>query len=337
MRALQFERLGGVLEVLRYRSVDVPRLAPDEVMIEVHAVAASTFDVAQVTGLYSYFYKKKLPATIGAEVSGVVAQVGENVTNFDIGAQVVATFLPGSKSGGFAEFVAVPERLVRYKPRTWSFASAALLPVSLRTMFQSLVTTVGIQTGYKVLIHGASTGLGIIAVQLCKAFQCVLAATCTPEQKPYLSQVGVDVLIDTSTEDFRTFIKHYDVVLHLEDGQKNLKDSVFCLKKGGVLLSISGPVDAEQNYLWNVPIYKKITNKIRFVSFFRLLRQQQVHYRFILPPLEENTFDEVMTFAEQTNIKPFIEYEYTFEKSIEALEYVFRKKNMGNIVVLVKQ
>src|SRR5207253_9143480 len=182
-----------------------------EILVKIHAASANTLDLAMrgpflariITG---GLLKPKDPR-LGADIAGRVEAVGNNVTQFQPGDEVF-----GAWTGAFAEYASVPENRVALKPANRSFEEAAAIPVAAITALQGLRDTGHIHTGQKVLINGASGGVGSFAVQLAKAFGAEVTGVCSTRNLDMVRSIGADHVIDYTQEDFTRNGQHYDLI-----------------------------------------------------------------------------------------------------------------------------
>jgi NADPH:quinone reductase-like Zn-dependent oxidoreductase len=239
MKAALINDYGTAVQVTE---IAKPALLDDSVMIEVHASSVNPVDNLIRAGYLKAMMPVSFPHTMGNDVSGVVTEVGKNVSRFAVGDAVFARPNP-VQSGTFAEYVMVKEADVARKPANISHAQAASLPLVALTAWQALVTKANLQAGQKVLIHAGSGGVGSIAIQIAKHLGAQVAATTSTENLAMVKALGADTVIDYRTEQFEDIVKDYDVVLDTLGGATRTK-SYSVLKKGGYLISVIAPPDA---------------------------------------------------------------------------------------------
>lgn len=238
MKAILQHRYGGS-EVLELGEVEAPVPGDDEVLIRIDAVAVSAGDVFLMHGeprmvrLAFGLGRPKRPV-LGRDVAGEVAAVGSAVTRFRVGDPVYAE----SDQGGWAEFVAVPERFVATRPASVDAIRAAAVPVSGMTALQGL-RLAGVRPGQHVLVNGASGGVGGFAVQLAKAMGAEVTGVCRGAKADHVRAIGADHVIDHTTEDFTAHEGRYDVVFDMV-ADHPLGRTRRSLKRGGTLVLSSG-------------------------------------------------------------------------------------------------
>ncbi len=214
MRAIVQHRYGGP-EELALAEVETPAPAAGEVLIRVAAVAISMGDVLLMRGepravRLAFGLRRPKRPIIGRDVAGEVVAVGDAVTRFAIGDAVFAE----SDQGGFAEFVAVPERFVAVRPTSVDAVHAAAVVVSGTTALQGL-RLAGVGPGQHLLVNGASGGVGGIAVQLAKGRGAEVTGVCRGAKAEHVRGIGADHVIDYTAEDFTANAGRYDVVFDL--------------------------------------------------------------------------------------------------------------------------
>ncbi|QYM78393.1 NADP-dependent oxidoreductase [Horticoccus luteus] len=232
MNAVIFRSFGGpdVLE-----SAHLPRPEPQagEVLIRVHAASVNPIDYKIRSG---HFHRASitLPAVLGRDVAGTIADVGAGITDLAPGDEVYA-FL-GSHSGGYAQFALARANEVARKPRSLDYIQAAAVPLAATTAWQGLFDHGRLQAGQRVLIHGAGGGVGHFAVQFAKAKGATVIATVSPEDVDLVQTLGADEVIDYKAQRFEDRTAHIDLVFDLIGGDTQTR-SWAVLKNGGTLVS----------------------------------------------------------------------------------------------------
>jgi NADPH:quinone reductase-like Zn-dependent oxidoreductase len=238
-KAVRIHQYGGS-EVLSYDDVRKPDAAPGEILVRVRAIGVNPLDWKLRACYLKDFLPLQFPATLGAELSGEIEQLGAGVSGFDIGDQIYAnTGFP--RFGAYAEYVSLPADSVAKKPRTVDFIAAAGLPVAGATAWQALFApeNINLAEGQTVLIHGAAGGVGSIAVQLAKWKGAKVAGTSSSANISFLKDIGVDIPIDYNSGRFEDQVKNIDAVFDLIGGEVSSR-SWTVLKPGGVLASAVG-------------------------------------------------------------------------------------------------
>jgi NADPH:quinone reductase-like Zn-dependent oxidoreductase len=240
MRAIVYER-SGFPEVLEARELPAPTPGEGEVLVRVRAAAVGAGDWHLLRGemwavrLYQGMRAPKRPV-LGHECAGLVEAVGAGVEGFAAGDEV---FGESGNAGTFAEWVCIPERTLAPKPAGLSFEEAAALPVSATTALQGLRDKGKIQAGQKVLINGASGGVGCYAVQIAKSFGAEVTGTCSAGKMDLVRSLGADHVLDYREADFTDRAERYDLVLDCV-GTSPLKACKRRLTPAGIYVAVAG-------------------------------------------------------------------------------------------------
>lgn len=243
MKAIVAHEYGGP-EVLKYEDVPRPEPKEDEMLIKVLAAGVNSFDGVLRSGKYAKAFGTQLPWHPGYDVAGIVEKVGGKVTKFKVGDAVFA-FIAISKGGGYAEYALAKETDAALKPATISFAEAAGVPSVALTAWQALVDKANVLSGQTVLIHGASGGVGMFAIPIVKIHGARVFATASTANQDFLKQLGADAAIDYKTQKFEDIAKDIDVVIDGVGGE-TLARSYPIVKKGGIVVTLTEPVDQAQ-------------------------------------------------------------------------------------------
>lgn len=242
MKAIIYEQYGSP-DVLQNKVVEKPMPKDDEVLIKVRAAAANAADWRLLRGAPFFIRLEKglfrpKNKILGADVAGHVEAVGENVTQFQPGDAVFGD-LSDCGLGGFAEYVSVPEHFLAPKPASISFKDAAAVPMAAVTALQGLRDKGQIQSGQKVLINGASGGVGTFAVQIAKSFGAEVTAVCSTLKVDMVRSIGADHVIDYTQENFTKSSQRYDLILGV-NGFHSIADYKRALTPNGIYVTIGG-------------------------------------------------------------------------------------------------
>ncbi len=242
MKAVRIHEFGDA-GVLRVEDLPEPVLGEDEALILVRAASVNPVDYKIRKGGYPAVKQSQLPIILGRDVSGVVSRVGQSTQGVKVGDEIFA-MVPQDR-GGYAEQVTVPARLCAPKPRTLDFVQAASVPLAALTAWQGLFDHGGLKAGQRVLIHGASGGVGSFAVQFAKVKGAEVFATASAEALDYVRGLGADRVIDYKAERFEDIVQDADLVYDLIGGETEAR-SWRVLKRGGTLVSTVHEPDAEK-------------------------------------------------------------------------------------------
>jgi NADPH:quinone reductase-like Zn-dependent oxidoreductase len=227
----------GPSDVLELADVPRPEPGPGDVLVEVHAASVNPRDWLIRSGRYPFrALLPRFPFILGSDVSGVVAAVGGRVRDFHEGQEVYA-MVPSSRGfGGYAELVAVPAAAVAPKPSNMSHAEAAGVPLAGLTARQGLLEDAGLQPGQRVLILGASGGVGSYAVQIAKSHGVDVTGVCSTKNLDFVRDLGADRVIDYTREPFLDTGEIYDAVFDVI-GKESLRRCASVLTQSGVYVT----------------------------------------------------------------------------------------------------
>ncbi len=239
MKAIRISQFGGS-DVMSFEEVDMPQANSGEVLVRVVVAGTNPVDYKIRQGEFPDITEKDLPLTLGREVTGVVEQLGDGVTDFNIGDRVFGML---GADGSFAEFAAVAAKNLAKIPASLSWEKAAGLPLAGHTAWQALVTHGSLEAGQKVLIHGGTGGVGHLAVQFAKIKGAQVYATASTDSLTFLKSLGVDRAIDYKKERFEDICQDFDLVIDLIGGETQAR-SWQVLGEGGRLVSTLQMPDA---------------------------------------------------------------------------------------------
>ena len=286
---------------LRPADIPPPDLHDDEVLVAVHAAGVNLLDAKIRSGEFKLILPYKLPLVLGHDVAGVVVKVGSRVQQFKPGDEVYAR--PDDfRIGAFAELLAVKESSLAAKPRGLTMEEAASIPLVGLTAWQALVEKAQLQKGQKVFIQAGSGGVGTFAIQLAKHLGATVATTTSAGNAALVKSLGADVVIDYKTQNFEDVLRDYDVVLHSQDGQA-LAKSLRVLKKGGRLISISGPPDPEFGKDIRAPGFVRLVMRLLSAGTRRRARKLGIGYSFLFMRAHGGQLQEITRLIEAGAIR----------------------------------
>ena len=266
MKAVRIHAYGGP-DVLMYEDAPIPVPADGEVVVRVHASSVNPFDCAVRAGYMAGYFNYSFPLILGTDVSGVVESFGAGVNNFAPG-DLVYGRAGVTLDGAYAEYVALPATDVAAKPPSLDHTQAASVPHAALTAWQALFEEARLSQGQTVLIHAAAGGVGHIAVQLAQSRGAKVIGTASGNCD-FLTELGVDQVINYSTTPFEGVVDKVDVVLDLVGGD-TLQRSWALIKPGGMLISaVQAPsqemADAHgvrQRFIYSSPPIGKVLTEI---------------------------------------------------------------------------
>jgi NADPH:quinone reductase-like Zn-dependent oxidoreductase len=243
MKAVRIHARGDA-EQLFYEDAPQPQPAEGEVLVQVYATAVTPTELSWSTTWQTRTGADRHLPIPGHDLAGVVAEVGPGVTSVSVG-EAVNALTDFHRDGAEAEYtIALPAELAP-KPHSLDYVQAAAVPLSALTAWQALFIHAELSAGQRVLIHGASGGVGTLAVQLAHWAGAHVIGTASARNRDLVRQLGADECIDYTTECFEDVVHEVDVVLDTVGGE-TLERSLGVLRKGGMLVSIVGSPTAEQ-------------------------------------------------------------------------------------------
>ena len=308
----------GPPEVLTIEDIEKPVPSDDEVLVRVHATSVNPAEWYGMTGLFlarlgNGLFKPK-DTRLGADYAGVVEAVGKNVTQFKPGDEVF-----GGKSGAFAEYVCVQENIA-FKPTNITFEQAGGVAIAALTALQGLRDLGKIQAGQKVLINGASGGVGTFAVQIAKAFGAEVTAVCSTSNVERVRLLGADHVVDYTKEDFTRNNQQYDLLFDVV-GSRSWREYKRVLKPNAMLVMVGGPKS---------PLIGPLSHIIKmYVTSFRA--SQKVV--FFVAHFNREDFSVLQEMMESGKVKPIVDRTYPLTKINEAMAYLGTGHARAKIIV----
>ncbi len=322
MRAIVQDRY-GLPDVLELREVVRPEPGDDQVGIQVRASSLNMYDWHMTTGT-PYLARTQAGLRVpknpipGADVAGVVETVGKSVTQFGPGDEVFGFI----GSGAFAEFVCAREQRLASKPDNVTFEQAAAAPLAGLTALEGLRDVGGLKSGQRVLINGASGGVGTFAVQIAKSLGAYVTAVCSTAKLDMVRSIGADHVIDYTHDDFVETERAYDLLFD-NVGNRPWSETRRVLTSEGINVTITGP-----KHRWLGPVrrlvYRKLASSFGSQSMTWLnaqMRQQDLEF--------------LAGLLESGEVASVIENTYPLEKTGEALRYLGEGHVLGKLVITV--
>lgn len=333
MKAFIVDRYGKKRS-LRLADMPTPKLRDDEVLVEVHAAGVNLLDSKIRDGEFKLILPYRPPFILGHDVAGVVVKAGPRVRRFKPGDEVYAR--PDDfRIGTFARFVPVRETSLALKPTNLTMEEAASIPLVGLTAWQALVERSNLTKGHKIFIQAGSGGVGTFAIQLAKHIGTTVATTTSTANVALVKNLGADVVVDYKSQDFEQLLRDYDVVLNSQDG-KTLDKSLSVLKRGGALVSISGPPDPDFGRDIAAPRFVKLIMRLLSSGVRRRARARGINYSFLFMKADGAQLREITDLIERGAIRPVIDKVFPFEATNEAMAHVESGRAKGKVVIKVK-
>jgi NADPH:quinone reductase-like Zn-dependent oxidoreductase len=325
MKAIVY-RCYGPPDVLRLEDIEKPTPADHEVLVRVHAAAINPLDWHYMRGkpyimrMESGIGAPKNPR-LGVDFAGTVEAVGKDVKRFKPGDEVF-----GGKYGSLAEYVSVAEdRAVVLKPANLTFEQAASVGVAAITALQALRDRGGVQPGQKVLINGASGGVGTFAVQIAKSFGAEVTGVSSGRNVELVRSIGADQVVDYTAEDFTRSGQHFDVILD-NVGNRSLLDIRRVMNRGGKYVLIGG--GGSDSGPWIGPFVAPI--KALVLSWF--VSQDMGMF---LADLNKEDLKILSDLMQSGKVTPVIDRRYKLSETAEAIRYLEGGHARGKVVIEV--
>ena len=328
MKAVVYTDYGSP-DVLEIRDVKKPVPNNDQVLVKVRAASINPLDWHFIEGtpyimraMGIGLRRPKIPR-LGVDMAGQVEAVGKNVTQFKPGDEVF-----GGKTGAFAEYVCVfADRAVALKPANLTFEQAASVPIAAITALQGLRDKGKIQPGQKVLINGASGGVGTFAVQIAKSFGADVTGVCSTRNVDMVRSLGADQVIDYTKEDFTKGAQRYDLILD-NVANHSLLECRRALKPKGIYVLIGGGGTNDQGLIG------PLANPIKAMLLSPFVSQKM---GMMLAELNKKDLTILGDLMQSGKMTPVIDRTYPLSQIAEAIRYLEQGHARGKVVITVAQ
>jgi NADPH:quinone reductase-like Zn-dependent oxidoreductase len=300
--------------VLTLREVKKPVPLGNEVLVKIIAVSVNAADYRSMR--MGIIPKREI---FGADIAGVVEAAGKDTEKFKVGDEVFGD-LASFGFGGFAEYVAVPERALALKPEDIAFEDAAAVPMASVTALQAMRDKGHIKPGQKVLIYGAGGGVGTYAVQLAKYFGAEVTAVSSTKNAELLKSLGVDHVIDYCKEDFNENGEHFDLIMAV-NGNRPLSFYKRLLSPNGICVVVGG----------------SLSQVVKTMLFGAILSfgSRKIQVLAAKPNVKDLEF--IIKLVQEGKVKPVIDRRYPLQETPEAMRYLGEGHARGKVVINVIQ
>ncbi|MEI7849941.1 MAG: NAD(P)-dependent alcohol dehydrogenase, partial [Chloroflexota bacterium] len=326
MKAIVYTKYGSP-HVLHLEDLEKPSPKDNEVLIKVHAASVNPADWHTMRGapflarLANGLFKPKNPR-LGSDVAGCVEAIGRNVTQFQVGQDVFGC-LPLDSMSSFAEYITADADRLALKPAMLTFEQAAAVPLAALTALQGLRDYGKIQAGQKVLVNGASGGVGTFAVQIAKSFGAMVTGVCSTRNLELVRAIDADQVVDYTKEDFAQNGQIYDLIfdtignLSMDDARRALSPNGICVVAG-----FSTMLHALQLMIMGPRVSKRGSKKIGLMS---------------VVPENQKDLLTLKELLETGKIVPVIDQCYPLSETSEAVRYLETGRARGKVVISVEQ
>ena len=311
----------GSPDVLQFAEIATPAPADDEVLIKLCAASVNPLDLFLMKGAP---WDRVIPGrrtpkqkVLGCDIAGRVEAVGKNVQQFQPGDEVFG--VTGFEGNGFAEYVCAIEKKLALKPANLSFEEAAAVPIAASTALQGLRDKGRIQPGHKVLIEGASGGVGTFAVQIAKAFGAEVTAVCSTRNVEIARSIGADHVLDYTQVDFARSGQRYDLIL-AANAHHSILDYRRALRPDGIYVAAGGAV-------------LLILQAFLLGPLLSLMGRKKV--RFFIANINQKDLVFLKGLMEAGKVVPVIDRRYKLREAADALRYLAKGHAQGKVVLTV--
>jgi len=315
----------GPPDKLQFKEMPTPKPNDNQVLVKLHAASANPLDWRIMRAdpffvrLFMGLFKPKLEI-LGSDFAGRVEEVGKNVTQYRPGDEVFGA--KGFAGGAFAEYVCATEEELAQKPANASFEQAAAIPVAALTALQGLRDKGNIQSGQKVLIDGASGGVGTFGIQIAKSFGAEVTAVCSTKKLETARSIGADHVIDYTQQDFTRNGRQYDLIL-----AANAFHSVFdyrrALTPGGICVKAGGK-----------PTFSGVFQDLLLAPLLALNSRKKTCGIFV--KMNHSDLAILANLLEAGKMPPVIDRSYPLSETAEALRYLEIGHAHGKVVITIE-
>lgn len=321
MKAIVHARYGRP-DVLELGEVEMPVIEDDQVLVRVHASSVNPVEWYGVTGPYfariGSGLRKPKNTAVGGDLAGRVEAVGKDVKAFRPQDEVF-----GTSGGSWAEYACAREARLGPKPANLSFEEAAAVPVAAITALQALRDKAQVQPGQKVLINGASGGVGTFAVQIAKSFGAEVTGVCSTRNVELIRSLGADHVVDYTREDFTRRGGQHDLMLDIA-GSRSFFDFRRALTPKATVVLIGGPMT-----------YRGLGPLPHLAGTLLKSRGRSQTVKFFVAKITTEDLVVLKELLEAGKVTPVIDRKYQLSEASEALRYLGEGHARGKVVITV--
>jgi NADPH:quinone reductase-like Zn-dependent oxidoreductase len=333
MRAFVLTGYGAISDHVRLAEIPDPVAGPGEVLIEIHTASLNPIDFKTVRGDLKRVSKYRLPRPFGFDASGIVRSAGAGATKFKPG-DAVYVRVSRETIGTFAEQIAAEEKFAALKPATISHAEAASLPLVGLTTMQGFARA-GARAGQRILIHAGSGGVGTFAVQYARHLGLDVTATTSSKNADFVRSLGANRVIAYDRENYLEQGGDYDIVYDTLGGAFTI-DAFKLVKRGGVVISLSGPPDRDfarrEGAGWLVGAAVWLMGR----KVYAASAKAGAAYCWFFTAPNGDQLRDIAALVDGGAIKPVIDREFAFEQLPDALTYLEAGRARGKVVLKVR-
>lgn len=316
---------------LEFSELPRPAIKPDEILVRVHAAGLNPIDYMIPKGTFKPMMKFDLPAVMGSDLAGVVAEVGAAVTRFKAGDAVYASLFDLG-IGSLAEYVAVPEHAAAHKPANLDFVQAASVPMVALTAWQAFRERIKLKPGQKLFVPAGSGGIGTMAIQLAKQFGATVGTTTSTGNVDLVRGLGADEVVDYKRQNFEDTLRDYDAVLATVRGD-GVEKAIRIVRPGSAVVSLVGPPTAAFGKARGMNFFLRFVLGLMSRKIIGLARGRGAEYSFLFVRPDGAQLADIGKLIEDGRVRPVIDKVYPFAESVEALAYLEQGRAKGKVVV----
>ncbi len=321
MNAIVYNNYGGT-DQLKYVNVEKPKIIKNQVLVKIHAACINQADVYLLNGkplplrFISGLFKPK-SKILGANISGVIEQIGEGISNFKVGDEVFGE-LEATQNGGYAEYTLIKPDQITLKPSNISHVTAASFPMVGLTALQGL-RLANVKEGSNILIYGASGGVGTAMIQIAKALKANVTAVCSTRNIELAKASKADKIIDYTKEQWDKDNIKYDVVIG-SNGYNHLTRYRDALKDNGTYVVSGGHM-------------KQILQVTTHKPFMRKKGKKQ--FKTYVAKIVKSDLDTLAELLKNKDIVPFVDKVFNLDETKDAFDYFISNKTIGKTAIQV--
>jgi len=330
MKAVFIQQYGGN-DVLQYGDVVRPGLGgPEHIMVRIHAASINPMDHRMRSGLTRIVLNYALPMILGHDLSGTVIEVGDKATKFKVGDEVFGR-VPDFHIGTLSEYISVHEAALEKKPVSISHEEAAAVPwVGLTAMQALKVANIG--QGSKVFIPAGAGGVGSLAIQIAKILGAHVATTCSEGKIPICGELGADVIVDYTKQDYTSEIQNYDAALDtMYDGHKIFK----VLKPGGWCVGIGTVPNSDVAEHLGLSRFVSLILDTMNTPLKSLAWLHGINYQYLWVQPNSDMLSLLSTWIDQGKLRPVIDSVYPLSEARQAFARLESGRVTGKVVIRI--
>ena len=323
MKAAVIKKFGSsdVLEI--DNNYPEPIIKDNQVLINVKATGINPLDWKIRKGMLRLILGSNFPIILGNDAAGIIVKCGKKVKDFKVGDNVYCmldsnegfSYFGFAKSGSYAEYAVTREDTLSLKPETLSYEEAASFPLCCLTVYQVLIHKVNIKKGDRILINGASGGVGIFAIQIAKALGAIVTAVCSTKNIELIRRIGADYVVDYTKNDFLQLNEKFDIVYDVVVGTTYKKCKNILNNNGIFISNIANPLVFLFPFLRNIKIFRKRT------------------FAWVEPSGKD--LQKITEMVNKGHIKPVIDKVFSIEEIRNAHLYSENGRVVGKLVVKI--